>query len=202
MSCLCSRRPSWHCTHIQPWYGTSGEGHHSRTLEHRLLCGCSLAAAASGLVPLVSVVQSPSSMSDHSRCGLVSSENALISTPLFQPQTFTPPRDNTPTEHFDTKRLTLGRFLVSFWSMSIRNRPKNRPKTDSNLTTLKILTGRLPLRGGEGFVADMKVSALIFFRNEKAAQRVSFGAGYPADVHADIPADIRGQKLRSGPRNP
>ena len=39
------------------------------------------------------------------------------------------------------------------------------------------------------------------FRNEKAAQRVSFGAGYPADVHADIPADVRGQKLRSGPRN-
>ena len=38
-------------------------------------------------------------------------------------------------------------------------------------------------------------------RNEKAAQRVSFGAGYPADVHADIPADVQGQKLRSGPRN-
>ena len=37
------------------------------------------------------------------------------------------------------------------------------------------------------------------FRNEKAAQRVSFGAGYPADVHANIPADVRGQKLRSGP---
>ena len=37
-------------------------------------------------------------------------------------------------------------------------------------------------------------------RNEKAAQRVSFGAGYPADVHADIPADVRGQELRSGPR--
>ena len=31
---------------------------------------------------------------------------------------------------------------------------------------------------------------------------VSFGAGYPADVHADILADVRGQKLRSGPRNP
>ena len=39
-------------------------------------------------------------------------------------------------------------------------------------------------------------------RNEKAAQRVSFGAGYPADVHADIPADVQGQKLRSGPQNP
>ena len=38
--------------------------------------------------------------------------------------------------------------------------------------------------------------------NEKAAQRVSFGAGCPADVHADIPADVRGQKLRSGPWNP
>ena len=35
-------------------------------------------------------------------------------------------------------------------------------------------------------------------RNEKAAQRVSFGGSYPADVHADIPADVRGQKLRSG----
>ena len=33
-------------------------------------------------------------------------------------------------------------------------------------------------------------------RNEKAAQRVSFGAGYPADVHAAVPADVRGQKLR------
>ena len=40
----------------------------------------------------------------------------------------------------------------------------------------------------------------IFNRNEKAAQRVSFRAGYPADVHADIPADVRGQKLRSGPQ--
>ena len=40
------------------------------------------------------------------------------------------------------------------------------------------------------------------FKNEKAAQRVSFGAGYPADVHADIPADVWGQKLRSSPRNP
>ena len=39
-------------------------------------------------------------------------------------------------------------------------------------------------------------------RNEKAAQRLSFGAGYPADVHADIPADVRGQKLWSGPGNP
>ena len=39
-------------------------------------------------------------------------------------------------------------------------------------------------------------------RNGKSAQRVSFGAGYPADVHADIPADVRGQKLRSSPRNP
>ena len=39
-------------------------------------------------------------------------------------------------------------------------------------------------------------------RNEKAAQRVSFGAGYPADIRTDIPADVRGQKLRSGPRNP
>ena len=36
--------------------------------------------------------------------------------------------------------------------------------------------------------------------NEKAAQRVSSWAGYPADVHADILADVRGQKLRSGPR--
>ena len=40
------------------------------------------------------------------------------------------------------------------------------------------------------------------FRNEKAAPRVSVGAGYPADVHADIPADVREQKLRAGPRNP
>ena len=39
-------------------------------------------------------------------------------------------------------------------------------------------------------------------RNENAAQRASFGAGYPVDVHADIPADVRGQKLRSGPVNP
>ena len=39
-------------------------------------------------------------------------------------------------------------------------------------------------------------------RNEKAAQRVSFGARYPTDVHVDIPADVQGQKLRSGPRNP
>ena len=29
-------------------------------------------------------------------------------------------------------------------------------------------------------------------KNEKEAQRVSFGAGYPADVHADIQADVRG----------
>ena len=43
---------------------------------------------------------------------------------------------------------------------------------------------------------------LCYFKNEKAAQRVGFGAGYPADVHADIPADVRGQKLRSNPRDP
>ena len=36
----------------------------------------------------------------------------------------------------------------------------------------------------------------------KQPKRVSFGAGYPADVHAHIPADVRGQKLRSGLRNP
>ena len=41
-----------------------------------------------------------------------------------------------------------------------------------------------------------------FLRNEKAAPRVSFGARYPADVHADIMADVRWQKLRSGPRYP
>ena len=39
-------------------------------------------------------------------------------------------------------------------------------------------------------------------RNEEAAQRVSVGVGYPTDVHADIPVDVRGQKLRSGPLNP
>ena len=42
----------------------------------------------------------------------------------------------------------------------------------------------------------------VILRNEKPAQRVSFGSGYPANVHADIPADVLGQKLRSGPRNP
>ena len=36
----------------------------------------------------------------------------------------------------------------------------------------------------------------VLIRNEKAAQRVSLGDGYPAAVHADIPADVRGQKLR------
>ena len=29
------------------------------------------------------------------------------------------------------------------------------------------------------------------FRNVNAAKRVSYEAGYPADVHVDIPADIR-----------
>ena len=43
---------------------------------------------------------------------------------------------------------------------------------------------------------------VINIRSEQAAQRVSFGAGYPADVHAIIPVDVRGQKLQSGPRNP
>ena len=38
----------------------------------------------------------------------------------------------------------------------------------------------------------------VLVRNEKAAQKLSFGAGYPADVHADIPADVRGQKFWSG----
>ena len=36
-------------------------------------------------------------------------------------------------------------------------------------------------------------------KNEKATQRVSLGAGYPADVHVDIPA---GAKTSSGPRSP
>ena len=39
----------------------------------------------------------------------------------------------------------------------------------------------------------------IKIKNEKAAQRASLEAGYPADVHADITADVQGQKLRSNP---
>ena len=45
--------------------------------------------------------------------------------------------------------------------------------------------------------SNHRLQTLGMFRNEKAAQRVSFGAGYPVDIHADIPADVRGQKLRS-----
>ena len=37
--------------------------------------------------------------------------------------------------------------------------------------------------------------SLLKVRNEKAAQRVSSGAGYPADVRADIRADVWGQSL-------
>ena len=55
---------------------------------------------------------------------------------------------------------------------------------------------------GGPITACEPLSGFASFRNEKSAQRVSFGAGYPADVHADIPADVRGPKLRSGPRNP
>ena len=33
------------------------------------------------------------------------------------------------------------------------------------------------------------------FKNEKAAQRTSFGAGYPADINADIPVDVRGKNF-------
>ena len=36
---------------------------------------------------------------------------------------------------------------------------------------------------------------------KKAAQRVRFGAGYPADVHADIPEDVRGKKTSVKPSN-
>ena len=53
-----------------------------------------------------------------------------------------------------------------------------------------------------GYLRITKKNSQGIIRNEKAAQRVSFGAGYPADVRTDIPADVRGQKLRSGPRNP
>ena len=65
------------------------------------------------------------------------------------------------------------------------------------------LPGKLPKRSEKGFPGPLGPgvrSASV--KNEKAAQRVSFGAGHPADVHADIPADARGQKLRSSPRNP
>ena len=41
--------------------------------------------------------------------------------------------------------------------------------------------------------ADLKI------KNEKAAQRVSFVAGYSADVHADIPADVWGAKTSVKP---
>ena len=46
------------------------------------------------------------------------------------------------------------------------------------------------------------IAAASCVKNGKPAQRVSFGVRYPADVQADIPADVRGQKLRSGPQNP
>ena len=65
---------------------------------------------------------------------------------------------------------------------------------------------RLPGEGGDHVHCTVEPSPghirCRIFRNEKAAQRVSFGAGYPSNVHADIPADVRAQKLRSGPRNP
>ena len=70
-------------------------------------------------------------------------------------------------------------------------------------------SGPFPKRSGEPpgletsrFSFYQIVVEVLKIKNEKAAQRVSFGAGYPADVHADIPADVRGQKLRSSPRNP
>ena len=39
-------------------------------------------------------------------------------------------------------------------------------------------------------------------QERKSSPKSKFWAGYPADVHADIPADVRGQKLRSGAGNP
>ena len=36
----------------------------------------------------------------------------------------------------------------------------------------------------------------------KSSPKSKFGAGHPADVHTDIPADVQGEKLRLGPRNP
>ena len=66
--------------------------------------------------------------------------------------------------------------------------------------------GSLPLYGGGCFVRSYSVSAIhdprCTIRNEESAQRVSFGAGCPADIRTDIPADVRGQKLPPGPRNP
>ena len=39
---------------------------------------------------------------------------------------------------------------------------------------------------------------MVMNQERKVSPRISFGAGYPADVHADIPADVRGsKKLRS-----
>ena len=48
-----------------------------------------------------------------------------------------------------------------------------------------------------GYCHDVRCGTLVVsvFRNATAAQRESFWAGYPADVLADIWADVLGQKL-------
>ena len=48
---------------------------------------------------------------------------------------------------------------------------------------------------GGARVAELIQHSRPMISSEKAAQRVSFGAGHPADVHADIPADVRGKSL-------
>ena len=76
-------------------------------------------------------------------------------------------------------------------------RQRYEQTSEQNMTQNASKQGKL-----DSFGAIFLFIFLPCIRNEKAAQRVSFGAGHPADVHADILADVRGQKLRSGPQNP
>ena len=93
---------------------------------------------------------------------------------------------------------------------------KRQGKSPKNKDLYRYRTPKIPGKEGEN---AQKNKVFFFFspcqgipkkqgkegqgclKNEKAAQRVSFGVGYPAD-HAGIPADVQGRKLRSSPRNP
>ena len=80
--------------------------------------------------------------------------------------------------------------------------PRKKSKTQSSLNFLQSGPRKFSKSDFSGLAPIRRVLICASLRNETAAQRVSSGAGYPADVHADIPADVWWQKLRSGPRNP
>ena len=89
--------------------------------------------------------------------------------------------------------LILNRVLDRDWS----SQPQGATK---ELQSLRRIPNRCAGFGGEGgSIGNPWDLPQIHQEHGKAAQRESFGAGYPADIFADIRADVRDRKELSPP---